>query len=610
MSMYIRRTNTTNRKRKTYFTYRLVETERVDGKVKQRTLLNLGRHFTVDKEDWKPLTSRITQLIESQNDLLPIELTQEHEQLAQNLAARIISGCHSKDTQVASSTHYSINPDSLELTRPRSIGVEHLALHAVSQLKLDLKLEDLGFNQRQIATALGNIIARMACPASELATHRWLQQRSGLGELIDHHYEDMPLERLYRISDQLWKHKNALEQHLYQQERNLFGFEEVVTLYDLTNTFFEGTASANPKAKRGRSKEKRSDCPLVTLGLVLDGSGFPRKSEIFSGNVSEGETLKQMLKGLQATQGAMVILDAGIATEANIKWLSDAGYRYLVVSRKRHRDFDEDKAITVKQTPGQQVRVQRVHNEKTGEVELYCHSQLREKKEQAIQDHFSQRFEAGLQGIADGLHKKGCTKQYDKVLERIGRLKQKYAKAAQHYIITVTQKTESKLTKSIEWKKQKKTNTQATHPGVYCLRTNETQWDEATLWKTYTMLTDLEGVFRSLKSELGMRPVYHRTETRVNGHIFITLLAYHLVQTLRLPLKTQGIHDSWQTLRIKMEPQQRVTATFNCENGETLHVRKTTQAEPEQVRIYKALGIDMQPGGIKKTIVKVKNNKK
>ncbi len=603
--MYIRRTSTSNRKNKTYFTYRLVETERVDGKVKQRTILNLGRHFNIDKVDWKPLTSRICQLIESQNNFLQIELNTALEQLAQNYAARIISDCRSKNTQVATLKHYSINPDSLELTRPRSVGVEHLALHAVSQLKFDQKLKELGFNQRQIATALGNIIARMVCSASELATHRWLQQSSGLGELINHHYEDMPLERLYRISDQLWKHKEALEQHLYQQELNLFGFEEIVTLYDLTNTFFEGTANANPKAKRGRSKEKRSDCPLVTLGLVLDGSGFPRKSEIFSGNISEAETLKEMLEGLKTTPGAMVILDAGIATEANIKWLSEEGYRYLVVSRKQHRDFDEDKAITVKQTPGQHVRVQRIHNEETGEVELYCHSQMREKKEQAIQDHFSQRFEAELQRIADGLHKKGCTKQYDKVLERVGRLKQKYAKAAQHYIVSVTQEADSKLTKSIVWKQQKKPHTQATHPGVYCLRTNEIQWDEATLWKTYTMLTDLEGVFRSLKSELGMRPIYHRNETRVNGHIFITLLAYHFVQTLRLPLKVQGIHDSWQTLRNKMATQQRVTATFNCENGETLHVRKTTQAEPDQIQIYKALGIDRRPGVIKKTIVEV-----
>ena len=603
--MYIRCTTTSSRKTKgTHYTYRLVESERVDGKVKQHTLLNLGRHFNVAKEDWKPLSHRISQILNPQSDLLTIELDVVLEQMAQNYAARILASCSSSRTHSATSAHYSINPDSMQLVRPRHVGVEHLALHAISQLELNQKLTALGFNRPQMAAALGNIIARMACPASERATHHWLQHSSGLGELIGYHYEDMPLERLYRISDQLWKHKDALEKHLYQQEHELFGFEETITLYDLTNTFFEGTAKANPKAHLGHSKEKRSDCPLVTLGLVLDGSGFPRRSEIFAGNVSEGSTLKEMLAGLQANKGSMIIMDAGIATEENIQWLSDNDYRYLVVSRKRRRDFDADKAVTVKQSAGQQVRVQRIHNEETGEVELYCHSQMREKKERAIQDQFSARFETALQGIADGLHKKGCTKQYDKVLERIGRLKQKYARAAQHYTITVTRDSESVFTKAIQWKRQEKQNTQATHPGVYCLRTNETEWDETLLWKTYTLLTDLEGVFRSLKSELGMRPVYHRTEERVSGHIFITLLAYHLVQTLRLTLKSQGIHDSWQTLREKMQNQQRVTAMFNSENGETLHIRKTTQPEPEQVKIYQALGLKGLPGEIQKTMVK------
>ena len=602
--MYIRRTTTSSSKAKnTYHTYRLVETLRVDGKVKQRTVLNLGRHFNVARDDWKPLVSRISQLLESQDSLLAIELDSTLEQMAQNYAARIINSCSSKNTHDSLSEHYLISPDHMKLIRPRRVGIEHLALHAISQLGLDQKLKTLGFTQPQLAAALGNIIARMACPASELATHHWLQQTSGLGELINYHYEDMPLERLYRISDQLWKHKDALEKHLYQQERSLFGFQETITLYDLTNTFFEGSAATNPKARFGRSKEKRSDCPLVTLGLVLDGSGFPRKSEIFAGNVSEGETLKNMLAGLEASPGAMIIMDAGIASEKNVQWLRDQGYRYLVVSRKHHRDFDEGKATVVKQTAGQQVKVHRVYNKETDEVELYCHSQMREKKEQAIQDQFSTRFEEVLQGIADGLHKKRCTKRYDKILERIGRLKQKYAKAAQHYTITVTRDPESELAKSILWKREEKQGSQATHPGVYCLRTNETQWDEAKLWKTYTMLTDLEGVFRSLKSELGMRPIYHRKEERVSGHLFITLLAYHLVQTLRLPLKTQGIQDSWQTLRKKMENQQRVTATFNCEGGDTLHLRKATQAEPEQVEIYNALGLDMSPGGIQKTVV-------
>jgi transposase len=468
---------------------------------------------------------------------------------------------------------------------------------------LDDKLKALGFNQHHVAAALGNIIGRMAAPASELATHGWLQATSGLGELIDYDFEKMSLDRLYQVSDQLWKHKEAIEAHLYQQERDLFGFDETITLYDLTNTFFEGEAKANPQAKRGRSKEKRSDCPLVTLGLVLDGSGFPRKSQIFPGNASEPKTLETMLQGLSGQPGSTVILDAGIASEENIQYLIEHHYKYIVVSRKRKRDFDEDKATVVKDIPGQTVKAQRVVIEETGEIELYCHSELREKKEQAMQDSFAEKYELALSSLHNGLSKKGSTKKYIKVLERIGRLNEKYARAAQHYDVTVTADEAQLNALSIEWKRVEKSNSQATHPGVYCLRSNLTDWDEEALWRTYTMLTDLEGVFRSLKSELGLRPIYHHKEERVNGHIFITLIAYHLVQTLRVQLKTEDCHDSWQTIRRKVENQQRITVTLQREEGKTIHLRKATKAEPQQSDLYKMLGISEQPGGIKKTLI-------
>jgi len=601
--MFIRRTAIKSRKSGTgsYFTYRLVETERVDGKVKQHILLNLGRHFCVPENQWKDLVARIKQLLDSQSSLVGVELPIELEIQAQHYAELIIASRSIETADVGQ--FHAVNLDSMELSRPRRVGVEQLALHAMKQLKLQQKFKELGFNRHQIAAALGNIVARMAHPASERESHRWLQQVSGLGELIDYDFEAMEAGRLYQASDMLYKHREALEAHLYSQEQSLFSFEETVTLYDLTNTFFEGTATANPKAKLGRSKEKRTDCPLVTLGLVLDGSGFPRKSRIFAGNVSEGDTLETMLTGLGVARGAIVVMDAGIASEENISWLKEHHYRYLVVSRQRKRDFDENAAITVKQTTGQKVQVQRVIDNETGETKLYCHSEMREKKEQAIQDRFAERFEQALQGVADGLHKKGRVKRYEKVLVRIGRITEKYARAAQHYEIKVVPDPDSDNAKSISWTRKEKPNTQATHPGVYCLRTSIDDWDEKTLWNTYTMLTDLEAVFRSMKSELGMRPIYHHKEDRVSGHIFITLIAYHLVHTLRTQLKSKGIDDSWNTLRSKMENQQRVTVTLECEDKRTVHLRKPTRAEPEQKQIYDALGVSSCPGGSRKTFM-------
>ena len=601
--MFIRCTTIkTDTNGKSYFTYRLVESERVGSRVKQCILLNLGRHFSVHRDLWKSLCARIEQLIDQQASLFPIPLSTELEVAAQRYAALIIAK-RSKVIEKPTAHYEEVDVDSLDLIRPRSVGVEHLALHAAAQVGLEDILCSVGFNRHQLAAALGNIIGRMAFPASEAATHRWLQQRSALGELIDYDFEGMTDKRLYEASDMLWKHRNVLEDKLYDAEKSLFSFEETITLYDLTNTYFEGESKLSSNTQRGHSKEKRSDAPLITLGLILDGSGFPRKSRIFPGNASEPATLEVMLTGLQATQGAVIVLDAGIATEDNISWLKAHDYRYLVVSRKRKRLFNAEDAVMVKLTPDQEVRVQKVINEESGEIELYCHSKAREKKEQAMQDRFAERFEVKLKKLAEGLLIKGRTKNYGKVMSRIGRLKEKFASAAQHYQIEVIKDSESDNAIAIEWQRDDKPGSQATHPGVYCLRTNIEEWDEDRLWHTYTLLTDLEAVFRSLKSELGLRPIYHHKTDRISGHLFISLLAYHLVHTIRVQLKANGITSSWEELRRTLSNRVRVTASFQTRAGKNIHVRKSTRAEPHQQILYDALRISSQAGPVRRTIV-------
>lgn len=202
----------------------------------------------------------------------------------------------------------------------------------------------------------------------------------------------------------------------------------------------------------------------------------------------------------------------------------------------------------------------------------------------------------------EGLSKKGTTKRYDKILERMGRLKKKYHRVAQHYTIRVEHDDADNKATAIHWERSEKPHSLATHPGVYCLRTNLIDWDETALWNTYTMLTDLAAVLRSLKSELGMRPNFHQKKARIEGHLFITLLAYHLVHTIRTQLKSQGIRDRWEAIRRKLENQQRITVSLKREDGKAVHIRKTTRAEPHQKAIYDALGISAKPGNIEKTI--------
>jgi transposase len=408
--------------------------------------------------------------------------------------------------------------------------------------------------------------------------------------------------RLYRTSDLLVRHRETIENRLFAKISDLFSLGTTVTLYDLTNTYFEGSAGENSQAKRGHSKEKRSDCPIVTLGLVLDGSGFVRRSKVFDGNVSENTTLEEMLTGLDAPKEALVIMDRGIATQANIDWLVEHQFRYLVVSREHARQFDENQAVTIESAKKKPIEVQRVVSEDGREARLYCRSEQRQGKEKAISARFTKRFEDGLRKIAESLTKPRGTKQRDKVLERIGRLKEKSRGIGQHYQISLTYDETGNQVASLTWKKDRVDGTQLTHPGVYCLRTNELDWDEATLWRTYTMLTDLEAVFRSLKSELGLRPIYHRKEERTEGHLFITVLAYQAVQAIRCKLRGHGMSQSWSSLRKVFAGQQRITATFRQKDGRTLHVRKATVAEMELKKIYDVLGLSATPGGIRKVI--------
>ena len=611
--MFIRQTRTNNKSTgEGYFTYRLVRGERIGGKVRQITIFNLGRNFSIKQEDWPILCRRIEQLLQPQDTFVPINCPTTIERVAQRIVGQLITRTPADPVESASAGTVALAPpapdfqevdiDSLQQTQARSVGVEHVALHALSQLGLVKQLADLGINGVMRAAILGNLIGRMAQPASELATWHWLQNQSALGELIDVDFNAMSHMGLYRASDVLMRHRAVIEAQVFSTLQSLFALEDTVTLYDLTNTYFEGEARANPKARRGRSKEKRTDCPLITLGLVLDGSGFVRRSRTFAGNVAEGMTLPEMLNGLDAPAGALVIMDAGIATQANLDWLVAQGYRYLVVNRGGSRQFDEAQAVSLDTAGGQLLRIQKVLSEDQQEVRLYCHSAAREGKETAMATRFAEGFEAGLQKIADGLHKPRTEKDYEKLLMRIGRLKEKSRGASQHYTVNLVTDESGKTVIGLNWIRVPVAGTMATHPGVYCLRSNELNWDAERLWRTYSLLTDLESVFRSLKSELGLRPVYHAKEDRADGHLFITVLAYQCVQLLRRQLKAAGIDDSWTRLRQTLSVQRRVTASLRRKDGRTIHVRKSTVAEPALRAIYDALAINSTPGGTKKLV--------
>ena len=515
--MFIRRTKTrTADSGERYYSYRLVDTFRVAERVRQRTLLNLGSGFHFPPEQWKPLTQRIEQIVLGQHDLL-LAAAPEVEREAQGIAAALLNKyagselllspqkgqtgaqgapCvfeNNRQDRADGRDVRSVDLNSLEWMNSRSVGGEAVALAALLHVKLDEKLQALGFNAKQISAAIGNIIGRMVQPGSELSTHQWLQEYSALGELLGCDYTQQSLSALYRASDRLWKQHDEIESFLYRQHGALFHVEETITLFDLTNTFFEGTGKYNDHAAYGPSKEKRSDCPLVTLALVLDGSGFSRRSRIFPGNVSEPGTLRQMIEQLRtpadpehnpaveesaSVQGAQtlsqqtldlrspptIVMDAGVATEENIAWLREQGYPYIVVSRKRHLAFDEDKAVVVKAGEDDTVRAMRIERD-NGEIELYCHSERREAKESAINERALSRFEQELQYLADGLDKPRRLKSANKVCEKIGRLRQKYARAAKDYEITTEHDESGQEAIALHYQRIARGEDPGAHPG-------------------------------------------------------------------------------------------------------------------------------------------------
>ena len=266
-----------------------------------------------------------------------------------------------------------------------------------------------------------------------------------------------------------------------------------------------------------------------------------------------------------------------------------------MVSRKRNTVPDNIDSVIVKDSPNNKVEAFLVKNENSGESELYCRSEAKEAKCAAMQSKSISRFEDELQKLLNGLSKKGSTKKYAKILEKVGRLKEKFSRVSKLYNICVTSDDENKNATNISWDK-----TRDSELGTYCLRSNKNNLDAKNFWKIYTMLTELESAFRHLKSELGLRPIYHQKESRVDGHIFITILAYHLLHTIRYQLKQNGIHQSWKILREIMSTQCRITSTLSLEDSRKVNIRKTSKANAEQTIIYNALNINPSPGATQK----------
>lgn len=609
--MFIKKTLKTERKTgKSYSAYHLVESVRTERGPRQRVLLYMGAEINLPESELKFLAQRIEEIIAGQNALLPCPANVER--LAQSYASQAIRRLSetqesSRGSEDDESEQHFVNVDvnSIEQSEPRTVGAEHLLLKMAEQLEIPEKLDQLGLSKTEAAVALGSIIARAVASDSERATYTWLCNSSGLGELLDFDFTKSSLDKLYQISDKLLTNKDILEKHLEEVESKFHGYQSTIALYDLTNTYMEGQAKSNPKAKHGVSKEKRKDCPLVTMGLVMNQHGFLNRTSILPGNASEPKTLEDMIRKLDVQESFLkpiIILDAGIATEANLAWLKKNKYEYVVSARQESPSVDFEGELIPVGDLKNFVKAAFVKGDYGDEQWLYCESEAKAAVASQMKESFRLRYEEELKKLSAGLTKQKTRKKYVKVLERVGRLKEKHKRISSCYEVNIIPSEDGQSAISVEWKVLEEKITEKL-TGKYFLRTNILNMGAKDLWQLYNTLRGIEDAFRFMKSSLGLRPVYHQKEARVDGHLWITILAYHLIQNCLYQLSKKGINHHWQTIRKILLGRIRVTMQAKTVDGKILYHRSTTKAEGEQVVIYRTLGFSPQILKAKKAIL-------
>jgi transposase len=593
---------------KAYEYLHLVENVRTEKGPRQRLILNLGA-IDVSPEKYKELANCIEAMLSGQQALFsPDPMVERHARQAVKNIVKKRSEEETLEKADHAPDYQQVNVASIEAAESKSLGPEYVCHSVWKELGINDLLLSKGVSGNVLPIIETLVLGRLIFPASERQTREWAKSRSAVYELAGTPLKGS-LNSFYRATDTVFHYKDAIEAYLSKKEKEIFSLAETLCLFDLTNTHFEGRAMGNPKARFGRSKQKRSDCKLLTLALIIDELGFVKYSHLYPGNQQETKTLAEMIESLVALRPELanhrtVIMDAGIATEDNLAYLRQNGFHYIVVHRGKS-DFTTDDTAEMKiiRDDGE-FTVEVCRKEKEKEAFLLCRSTGRIEKDRGIRNRQEQLFVERLEYYKNGLSKKGHTKVYSKVLELIGRLREKYPKASKVYDVeVVVEKTESSvksmIAKDIIWKKRSAFEQQDAFDGCYVLATDRIDLGDGEIWRTYMMLTRVERAFRSLKSSLGLRPNFHQIERRADAHLFISVLAYHLLHIIEHRLRGHGDHRCWQTIRQVLSTHQRMTIEYDVKEQEVrrCHLRICSRPEPDHSMIYHSLGLSGTPLG-------------
>jgi transposase len=600
--MYIRKASRTY-KGKTYFNYLLVESVLTPKGPRQKVICSLGDLTPRPQADWLALAHKLQTALSGQQDLIHDSGDAELPGLLAKVRSSAAAAAPRPPTDAAGDELVAVRVGGVRCEASREAGPVHVGHQFWQRLDLDPILERAGLSQGARRLTLAMTLNRLIHPASELAMPEWIRT-TALGDILGTGFQELAEDALYRNLDKLQAHRVAIESALAERERNLFGLDQTVFLYDVTSTYFEGRAMGNAKAKRGYSRDHRGDCKQVLVGLAVNREGFPLAHEVFAGNRHDSTTLEEMLKALDRRVGLRpeqtVVVDRGMAGRENLEQIRARGLHYLVAEPYATRKdwVDEFQALndfialerdSSPRNPYQkkstiQVKMRRVE----GETHVLCVSSERKEKDRAIRELHEKRLLADLEKLKKRVAKgKGKGTKPAEVRESMGRLKERYPRVARYYRLDYD---EEKKTFDYRLEESKRAEVEKLD-GSYLLKTDREDVSADEAWRIYTLLTRAEAAFRTLKSPLAERPIFHHKECRVEAHIFLCVLAYHLLVAIEKTLRDAGEHTSWATVREQLKTHQVNTIVLPTENGMELRIRKATTPEPVHQELYRKLGV-------------------
>ena len=583
--MYIRKTKR-QFKGKTYINHLLVESVQTPQGPRQRSICSLGSLEPAPAEDWLGLAHKLQSALEGQGSLSAVPVEVECWSRRARRGAKPIG---------SSPATMAIEVDQVEMEEAREAGPVHVGHQVWRQLGLDTILGRAGLSPRACTLTEVMTLNRLICPRSEHAMPDWIRS-TALGDILREDFSTLVDETLYRNLDRLHPQRETIERELAEREKTLFSLDDSIFLYDLTSTYFEGEAASNPQAKRGYSRDKRPDCKQVVVGLVLDRDGFPKAHEVFDGNTQDRASLDPMLDALEKRTGkrpgTTVIVDRGMAYDENLEQIRKRGQHYLVAGLQGERNpwlaelESEEGWEEIVRTPSprnpfqKKTRVQIKRQQKGDVVYILCRSEGREEKDRAIRGKQEAKLLADLAKLQQRISKEHL-KEEKKIQQAIGRLRERYPRVARYYAIEYDAAEKKVRARKLD--------------GSYVLKTDRQDLTADELWRAYILLTRVEDAFRNMKSPLMERPIFHHLKNRTQTHIFLCVLAYHLLAAIEHRFLQAGVHTSWWTLRQHLRTHQVVTVVLHAAQSDgVLKIRKATTPEPTHREIYATLRISTE----------------